>query len=494
MAMLRTDVLGWSLPFQEHIPNETDRHWIRGIARQLPFLADFIPADLLIHVPVGQDQFVTVAEAKPTVRQSFYHRDQVGSRFRPDQDAAVWQAYHSGELAVGAMGKVVNGQPMSQVAYPLVGEGGHICAILVVERNMGEELRHSDTKRQLARTSITRIVKTLIDKARTSSLALPAIQPGDGLLLINNRGTIMHASAVALNLARRLGLPEQLEGLSWSETFLASYDYRQVHTNPIFSESELTTPRLVVAVRTIPVTPSDYVIDHITVLHDITELKQKDRELVIKSTLVKEVHHRVKNNLQTVAGLLRLQQRRSKNEEVKSNLAESIARIASIALVHEYLSHDDVGVVDLRDLAQNLVSSALQGMLDPEKHLEATVDCPKPVTLPSHQATSAALVVNELLQNTLKHAFAGRTEGRIVVGLEQDDAEVRLAIADNGVGLPEGFNPAQDGNLGWQIVTTLVQDDLHGTLEIERAEGTVIRVHIPRHPALSGANEGAKSS
>src|SRR5438477_8890986 len=140
--MIQTNSLDWSLPFQEHIPHEQDRYWIQNIARQLPFLADFIPADLLVHVPVGNGHFVTVAEAKPTVRQSFYRQKQVGHTFAPDQTSAIWQAFHAEELAMGTMGKVINGQPMNQTAYPLLGAQG-VCAILVVERNLYEELKHS---------------------------------------------------------------------------------------------------------------------------------------------------------------------------------------------------------------------------------------------------------------------------------------------------------------------------------------------------------------
>lgn len=491
--MIQTSSLGWSLPFQEFIPNEQDRYWIQNIARQLPFLADFIPADLLIHCPVGGEQFVTVAEAKPTVRQSFYHRPQVGLHFVPEQNSAIWQAYHSGELATGPMGKVVNGQPMNQVAYPLAGANG-VVAILVMERNLYEELKHTESKRQLYRTAITRVVKTLIDKAKISSIALPPMQPGDALLLVNNRGTIMHASAVALNLARRLGMPETLEGLEWSAAFAEKegHELRQVHTNPIFHENELVTPALTVAVRTIPVTPGDYAIDHVKVLHDITELKQKDRELIVKSTLVKEVHHRVKNNLQTVAGLLRMQQRRSQSPEIKAILGDSIARIASIALVHEYLSQDDLGVVDLHELADNLLSSTLQGMLDPEKRITSELQCPQSLNLPSAQATSTALVLNELLQNTIKHAFTGRPEGKVTLRLDDDDEGVVLTIHDNGIGLPETFDHEKDGNLGWQIIRTLVKDDLHGHLAIERGDGTTIRVTIPHVEVMDPGKAAAQ--
>jgi two-component sensor histidine kinase len=118
-------------------------------------------------------------------------------------------------------------------------------------------------------------------------------------------------------------------------------------------------------------------------------------------------------------------------------------------------------------------------MLDPEKRIAAEVRCPKPLTLPSSQATSAALVVNELLQNTIKHAFQGRQEGQVTLSISDGNEGLELAIRDNGIGLPEDFNPEKDGNLGWQIVNTLVKEDLHGHLAIERGDGTTIRVVIP---------------
>jgi two-component sensor histidine kinase len=97
-----------------------------------------------------------------------------------------------------------------------------------------------------------------------------------------------------------------------------------------------------------------------------------------------------------------------------------------------------------------------------------------------------ALVINELLQNTIKHAFTGRNEGKVRLLLDDNEEGVVLTIQDNGIGLPEGFSPEKDGNLGWQIINTLVKDDLHGHLTIERGEGTSIRVVVPRTRPLSG--------
>lgn len=463
------------------IPNEAHRRWIVSLSRHMAFLADMIPADLLIYVPTSDQRLLAVAEAKPTVRESFYVRSQVGQVLEADSANALFTALKTGAITPGALGKVVNGQPMSQIVYPLTHQG-ETCGVLVVERNLYEELKHTEEKRQLYRTAIERGVLTLIAKARTSDIALPSIQPGDGLLLLNKAGIIQHASHAASNLARRMGLPELLEGLKWEETFLANRERRLVTSNGVYEETELLAPRIATSVRTLPLNPADDVVSAILVLRDITEIKEKDRELAIKETIIREVHHRVKNNLQTIAGLLRLQQRRSRNSEVKSILSDCIDRISSIAVVHEYLSHEDVEVVDIKELAYNLLSASLQSMIPPEKQIDARVVAPStPVALSSSKATSVALILNELLQNTFKHAFTGRVQGRVELTVASPDPEkICITLHDDGIGLPPDFTPTKDGNLGWEIIYTLAQQDLRGDLNIESSsQGTTVTITIP---------------
>lgn len=462
------------------IDQEANRRWILNMAKHLSFLADVIPADLLIYVPMPDGRLVAVAEAKPTVRESFYQRSQVGQVLELDA-GPLYTALKAAEVTEGAVGKVVNGQPMSQTIYPLCKES-ETAGVLVVERNLYEELKHSEEKRQLYRTAISRAVLTLLAKSRTSDLSLPSIQPGDALLLVNQSGVINHASHSAFNLARRMGLPEILEGLVWDETFLTNREKRLLTTNEVYEETELLTPRMAVSVRTLPLVPADDVVSAMLVLRDITELKEKDRELAIKETIIREVHHRVKNNLQTIAALLRLQQRRSRNSEVKSILSDCIDRISSIALVHEYLSHEDVEVVDIKELAYNLLSASLQSMIPPEKRIDARVVAPTgPVTLSSSKATSVALIINELLQNTFKHAFTGRSQGHVELALTGPDHEkIGITLHDDGIGLPADFDPRKDGNLGWEIIHTLAQQDLHGDLTIESSsQGTTVVITIP---------------
>ena len=465
----------------ELLPSEINRRWIANMAHHLPFLADLIPADLLIYVPNADQQLVTVAEAKPSVRESFYPLSQLGQIAEPQMAAVLYAAFESGQITTGSVGKVVNGQPMSQTIYPISYDRETI-GVLVVERSLYDELKHSEEKRQIYHTAIARIVSTLLSKSRTHDLLLPSIQPGDALLLVNDSGIICHASHTVFNLARRMGLPELLEGLPWAETFLTNREKRILGSNALYEEIELLTSRLAVSVRTLPLVPADEIVSAILVLRDITEIKEKDRELAIKEAIIREVHHRVKNNLQTIAALLRLQQRRSRNAEVKAILSDSIDRISSIALVHEYLSHEDVEVVDIKELAYNLLSASLQSMVPPEKQIDAKVISPStPVTLSSSKATSIALILNELLQNTFKHAFKGRKSGRVDLTLYPPELDhLCITLCDDGIGLPKNFNPTEDGHLGWEIIHTLAEQDLRGEIAIESSsQGTTVTVTIP---------------
>jgi two-component sensor histidine kinase len=208
-----------------------------------------------------------------------------------------------------------------------------------------------------------------------------------------------------------------------------------------------------------------------------TALAIENARLVINTAVVREMHHRVKNNLQTIAMLLRLQMSASRNLRAEEVLAETINRIMSIAAVHETLSEQGLRVVDVKNVLERVVRSIGETMLTAGQSIAIIVDgdC---LVLPSREATSLALATSELVQNAVKHAFAGRQSGKIVV-LLQDSAEERAVIVeDDGVG---SLRPAVTSKgLGLEIVETLVKDDLKGHFELTpSASGTkaVIRFH-----------------
>jgi signal transduction protein with GAF and PtsI domain len=209
-----------------------------------------------------------------------------------------------------------------------------------------------------------------------------------------------------------------------------------------------------------------------------TALAIENAGLVVKSAMVREMHHRVKNNLQMIAMLLRLQLRDGREVSGREVLTETINRILSIAAVHETLAAEGLQQVAIREMLERVAGTVTQTMASPHVTLDVRVEGDDP-RLPSRQATSLALVVNELLQNALEHAFPGRASGRVVIVLMTGQGALRVEVRDDGIGLPAGFSPGRSGDLGLQIVHTLVRDDLKGRIWFSNAGGTRAVITIP---------------
>jgi two-component sensor histidine kinase len=212
-------------------------------------------------------------------------------------------------------------------------------------------------------------------------------------------------------------------------------------------------------------------------IRDITEIRVKEKELMLQSVVIKEIHHRIKNNLQTVASLLRLQARRVDSQQTKKALSDSISRILSIAVVHEILSKEGMDMVDVRSVLTQMIDMIIHNMVDRDKNIEINLNCDS-FTLFSKQATSLILIINELVHNALEHAFVRRNSGIIDVKVKQEENEILLVVADNGI----GFNKKDinDSNsLGLNIIRTLVEEDLKGTINIIRNRGTRVEVKFP---------------
>jgi two-component sensor histidine kinase len=187
---------------------------------------------------------------------------------------------------------------------------------------------------------------------------------------------------------------------------------------------------------------------------------------VMRGVLAQEIHHRVKNNLQSVASLLRVQAR-AENVDPRKALLDSVNRILAIAAVHEVLTEHREDDVDLGELVDRLRAMLVQGLVS-GKDVTAALE---PVSLAGQRATALALVFTELFQNALEHGGA-----HVSIGLTQNDGEVTLVIADDGPGI--GQEPEPTGT-GLSIVRALVGDELRGSFELASAQGTEARVVFP---------------
>lgn len=196
-------------------------------------------------------------------------------------------------------------------------------------------------------------------------------------------------------------------------------------------------------------------------------LREEARRAEGLETLIQEMHHRIKNNLQTVADLLSLELSANTSPEARHSLRDSISRIKSIAAVHQLLSLEHLRLTDITELARQVCDISLRQFTRPDRPIAAEIMGPA-IYLPSKQATALALVMNELIANALEHAFEDGRPGRLRISLEQDGPRITVTVADDGRGLPVDFDLDRNDGLGLQIARTLVDKDLAGTLQLER--------------------------
>ncbi len=269
---------------------------------------------------------------------------------------------------------------------------------------------------------------------------------------------------------------------------------RDVRTDPAYLGTELATMEGLVSLLSVPLGVRDHVIGVMncytseareftseqhalfTTLANQTALAIENAQLVTNTAVIREMHHRIKNNLQTVAMLMQLQIPDADHLDTHEVLETNIHRIRSIATVHEVLSDKGFRLVDVKDVLERITFTTTVAMMDPGKNISIEV-FGEPLPLPSHAATSLTLVVNELVQNALEHGFVGVENGRVEISLGRSAEELIILVRDNGIGLPETF----DRGLGLEISETLVTEDLRGKIKFNRLErGTEVSVRLPR--------------
>jgi two-component sensor histidine kinase len=205
-------------------------------------------------------------------------------------------------------------------------------------------------------------------------------------------------------------------------------------------------------------------------------------ELEKSSVIVKEIHHRVKNNLQIIASLLNLQKRRFQDDTMREAIENSIRRIMSIALVHETLYETNIGLVDAKTLIQTLSKLTIQEMVDNDQDVKVMIEATPILMLSSQQATNLALILNELLTNALKHGIQGMAKGEIQISLIEENGKVSLSIRDNGKGLPENFDVKKRKGLGLQLISTMAKNEFGGEFFLESMEsGLNAKCIFPRN-------------
>lgn len=469
-------------------------------------LADLSFTDLVLYAPTNGDrtEFVVLAHVRSTTGPTVHPVDPVGDSVvtskRPHLlrvltegrrvEEPVWRGRRPVDLGdVDVVEEITlagPGQRLVVNSMP-VRRGRRIVAALCRESDPTLQ-RHASELERTYRALYDRIGHMIEDGdfpyerfERIGEFREPRV--GDGVLVMDSEGRIEYGSPNAVSAFHRLGVRNNLEGARLRELGLDETVVRRAFSLRRSTVSELERgSELTVVVRCYPLIEKGRVTGAIALLRDISELRHRDRLLLSKDAAIQEIHHRVKNNLQTISAMLRLQARRVGNPEAKAALEESVRRIASIALVHETLALDTSDAVDFDRVIAPVVRMVEEGLGAPERPLRVEVEGSLG-EMPGEVAMPMAVVVTELVQNAIDHAAPDG--GTVVVSMRVTPSAFVLKVSDSGPGVPDGFSLDRDAGLGLTIVRTFVVHDLGGTVSIRAASGgtprgAVVEVTVPR--------------
>ena len=467
----------------------TDDEWLDAFVSQWHLLADLSFSDLVLWKALGEegDVFECTAQIRPVTGPTALEDDIVGERIEYDPEHQVTVAYMTHEIAETSNNAISAGIPVDVWAIPVLRNDRPIAVIERHTNQMGRRATGALEEPFLAAAELLTqmLMRGEFPLVPPSDKAL-APRPADGVLRIQPDGVISYASPNAITGYRRLGASGDIEGEHFREltrqlregveavgqTVNADIDGRL--TLEFDVETRGASMRFVVLPLWFETTSAGMLV----LCRDTTDLRRRDRMLVTKDATIREIHHRVKNNLQTVAALLRMQSRRLESPEGKEALRDAMRRVSSIAMVHETLSYSLVEAVAFDEVCDKILD--MVGDLAASHGTVRAVRRGSFGVIPADMATSLSMVVTELCQNAIEHGLDS-SSGEVEVVPTRTPDQLMIEILDAGRGLPEDFKLGNQKSLGLSIISTLIHD-LHGSLSIENRQdgpGAVATIVIP---------------
>ncbi len=460
--------------------HEDDVSVLQRLMADWQIIADLSFADLVLWLPDrGGEGFWAAAQKRPTTGPTAYVDDVVGSFVPVGRRPMLDRAYADARLVREGDPEWRDDVPVRVETIPVPWDGR---VIAVIARNTNLLGVRTPSRLELSYLQTAADLTAMIasgdfpaEGQRSDHADSPRV--GDGFVRVDDRGRVTYASPNALSVYRRLGWSGDLEGHQLAEVTRELVPPRRRPDEETLSavlggrahlDTEVGDEQVSLIVRSIPLRSHGDHVGALVLVRDVTDLRRRDRELVTKDATIREIHHRVKNNLQTVAALLRLQARRIGSAEARGALEEAVRRVGSIAIVHETLSQEVLDEVAFDEISDRLGAMVTDVGAGPDGHGD------RPVVrregsfglLVNETATALAMVLTELLQNAVEHGYPDRAAGTITVGPERLAGRLRVTVDDDGVGLPGDFDLDESVNLGLSIVRTLVESELGGLLEL----------------------------
>ena len=472
-------------------------------------LSDLSFSDLLLFAPAktAPGGFVVLGQVRPTTSQTLHLDDLIGTIMSAEERPVLPRAWSVGGIVEGEVSIPRRSEHARVVCIP-VRWNGELVAIMTRESALSVGRRPGVLERvyvevfdRLARMISNGDFPFPVDE----SVVGETPRVGDGVLVLDASARVDYASPNAVNALHRMGVYSGIEGVRLDEAGLVQSAVSLAFQTRLPAAEELVFGSdTAVMIRCVPLLDRSAVTGALVLMRDVSDLRRRDRLLLSKDAAIREVHHRVKNNLQTISSLLRIQSRRMPAGEARHALEESERRVRSIAVVHEILSRDTTDVVDFNDILPSLVRMA-EDLGSTERPVRI-IYSGEAGELQAAVATPLAVVITELLQNAAEHArpvgdvhgsgkdrtptspgrhSAGHAEDRtlhVEVLLARSDGELRVTVSDDGVGFPEGFDIESTSSLGLSIVRGLVGTQMGGTIRMYNrsgAGGAVVELVFP---------------
>ena len=470
-----------------NLPGEQGAH-LRRLMRTWAPLADIAFADLLLCVPHGDrsiEDYTVVGHMRPSTSRALYRTEMVGEVLVAGSRPLIDLARAGGQIVDGGMIFEPVAPRVRTLSVP-VRCHGDVIAVLSREFSPDEQ-REPGELEMIYFFTFRRLAQMIAE----GTYPFPGDEPevevaprvSDGLLVVDASARVRFASPNAVSVLSRLGV-RRVEGAPLSATGLDTKAVRLSFADHLPHTEEIVRGDETVVLQCLPLLEAGELTGAMVLLRDITELRRRDRLLLSKDATIAEIHHRVKNNLQTISSLLRLQGRRVVADEARQVLEESARRIRSIAVVHEILSQEVASDVPFDEVVRPLVRVVEEGFSTAEAPLRFSVSGDAG-QLPTEVATPLAVVLSELLQNAVEHGFSTdqRSGARVAIEFVNSGNELTVLVTDNGVGVPADFDLTERSGLGLTIVRSLVERDLGGSISVGPVGpplgGTQVRLVVP---------------
>ncbi|CAB4553811.1 MAG: PAS domain-containing protein [Actinobacteria bacterium] len=477
------------------VPNKANIEWLTRLQSEWQLVADLLFADLVLWVPTRDGSFIAVGHARPSSAATVFYRDISGEPIRKEWLAPVKQAFESGELVEQKRSDTVAGLPTRFSAIPVQKEPSlsgedNSGPIAVITRHTNLSESRTPNKIQLNYVGCGNELLTMITEGTFPDYSSPtgrrrgAPRANDGLLRLDVDGNVTFASPNGLSAFSRLGIEGEIEGKSLAEVATKIVKEQStvdeslplVLTGKAPWRADLESTDVTLSVRAIPLMKSGSRTGAIVLCREITELRRQEQQLLTKDATIREIHHRVKNNLQTVASLMRIQMRRTTSDEAKEALDQAIRRVSAIALVHNTLAEgfsDEVNFDEVFESSMRLVGELAT---DSSREIKLRIDG-KFGQLDSGLATPLAVALTEVVTNAASHGL-GEHGGSILITPRQSAKQLTIEVEDNGVGIDKD---AIGKGLGTQIIKTLIEGELRGKISwfSPKDGGTKVAISIP---------------